>query len=382
MKVPLLDLTRQYETIRDEIHATAEEVFASQQFILGPKVEELERNIAGYCGCPFALGVSSGTDALLISLMSAGVGREDIVVTTPFTFFATAGSITRIGARPLFVDIDPATYNLDPVALEQTIALLDAPRKKRLKAIIPVHLYGQCAEMEPILRLARENNLIVIEDAAQAIGSEYRWADGRVSRAGSMGDYGCFSFFPSKNLGAFGDGGVVTACDKEIFHRLKILRVHGSEPKYYHHVIGGNFRLDAFQAAVLTVKLKRLEEWTGKRISNAGRYRKLFEEKRLKHLSLPLEKVGRHVYNQFVVKAEKRDELRAFLSQKGIGTEIYYPVPLHLQQCYRDLGYKPGDFPVCEDAAERTLALPIFPELTETELAYVVDSISEFFLKK
>jgi len=382
MKVPLLDLKRQYETIRDEILATAEAVFASQQFIMGPKVEELEKQIADYSQCPFAVGVSSGTDALLIALMSAGIGQEDIVATTPYSFFATAGSITRAGAKPLFVDIDPRTYNIDPEALERSIGRLDAGRRKRLRAIIPVHLYGQCAEMEPIMRLARENNLIVIEDAAQAIGAEYQWPDGRRSRAGSMGEYGCFSFFPSKNLGAFGDGGIVTVRDKELLQRLKILRVHGSEPKYYHKVIGGNFRLDAFQAAVLIVKFKHLDEWTAKRNSNAAMYRRLFEEKRLEGISLPLEKNGRHVYNQFVVEAAERDELKAFLNQKGIGTEVYYPVPLHLQECYRSLGHKQGDFPVCEGAAKHTLALPIFPELTEAELIYVVDSISEFLRKK
>lgn len=382
MKVPLLDLKRQYETIREEIQTAAEAVFASQQFIMGPKVEELEKRIADYCQCPFAVGVSSGTDALLISLMSAGIGQDDIVATTPYSFFATAGSITRVGATPLFVDIDPRTYNIDPQALERSIGRLDAGRRKRLKAIIPVHLYGQCAEMESILRLARENNLIVIEDAAQAIGAEYQWPDGRRSRAGSMSDYGCFSFFPSKNLGAFGDGGIVTVRDKELLQRLKILRVHGSEPKYYHKVIGGNFRLDAFQAAVLLVKFKHLDEWTGKRNSNAGMYRRLLEEKRLEGISLPLENNGRHVYNQFVVEVVKRDELKAFLNQKGIGTEVYYPVPLHLQECYRSLGHKPGDFPVCEGAAKHTLALPIFPELTEAELTYVVDSISEFLRKK
>ncbi|RJR47276.1 MAG: DegT/DnrJ/EryC1/StrS family aminotransferase [Desulfobacteraceae bacterium] len=382
MKVPLLDLKRQYETIRDEIQATAEAVFASQQFIMGPKVEELERQIADYCQCPFAVGVSSGTDALLISLMGAGIGREDIVATTPYSFFATAGSITRVGATPLFVDIDPRTYNIDPEALERSIGRLDAGRRKRLKAIIPVHLYGQCAEMEPILHLARENDLVVIEDAAQAIGAEYQWPDGRRSRAGSMGEYGCFSFFPSKNLGAFGDGGIVTVRDKELLQRLKILRVHGSEPKYYHKVIGGNFRLDAFQAAVLTVKFKHLDEWTGKRNLNAGMYRRLFEEKRLEGISLPLEKDGRHVYNQFIVELAERDELKSFLNQKGVGTEVYYPVPLHLQECYKSLAHKPGDFPVCENAARHTLALPIFPELTEAELTYVVDSISEFLRKK
>lgn len=378
MKIPLLDLKRQYDAIRDEIHATAESVFASQQFILGSKVEELEREIARYCRCPFAVGVSSGTDALLISLMSAGIGPEDLVVTTPYTFFATAGSITRVGATPIFVDIDPVTYNLDPFALEQTIAGLDARQRERLKAIIPVHLYGQCADMAPILRVARENNMIVIEDAAQAIGSEYRWDDGKVSRAGSMGDYGCFSFFPSKNLGAFGDGGLVTIQSSDLNHRLKVLRVHGSEPKYYHQVIGGNFRLDAFQAAILLVKLKHLDEWTAKRIANAGVYRRFFGEKEVKGVSLPIEKGGRHIYNQFVVKVARRDELKAFLGERGIGTEIYYPVPLHLQQCFLSLGYEKGDFPASEDAALNTLALPIFPELTESELAYVVDAISQF----
>jgi dTDP-4-amino-4,6-dideoxygalactose transaminase len=377
----LLDLRKQYQTMRDEITAAAEEVFASQQFILGPKVEELERKVAAYCQCPYAVGVSSGTDALLISLMSAGVGTEDLVITTPYTFFATAGSITRLGARPVFVDIDADTYNMDPGSLARTIAGLKDQERARLKAIIPIHLYGQCADMEPIMRLARENHLAVIEDAAQAIGAEYRWKDGKVSRAGSIGDYGCFSFFPSKNLGAFGDGGLVTVQDSDLHHRLRILRVHGSEPKYYHQMIGGNFRLDAFQAAILVVKLKHLEEWTENRIRNAGLYRKKFAEKGVKGISLPLEKNGRHVYNQFVIQVAGRDALRAFLGERGIGTEIYYPVPLHLQKCFRDLGYKDGDFPVSEKAALNTLALPIFPELTESELSYVVDTTVEFLLK-
>jgi dTDP-4-amino-4,6-dideoxygalactose transaminase len=382
MKVPLLDLKRQYQGIRDEIMAAAEEVFASQQFILGPKVEELEQKIAAYCQSRFAVGVSSGTDALLISLMSAGVGPGDLVITTPYTFFATAGSINRLGARPVFVDIDAATYNMDPVCLERTIAGLKDKERKRLKAIIPVHLYGQCADMEPILRLARENRMVVIEDAAQAIGAEYVWEDGRVSRAGSMGDYGCFSFFPSKNLGAFGDGGLVTVHSSEDAHRLKVLRVHGSEPKYYHQMIGGNFRLDALQAAILLVKLRHLEEWAARRILNAGLYRRLFEQKGLSGISLPLEKGGRHVYNQFVIKVARRDELKAFLNERGIGTEIYYPVPLHLQQCFRGLGYGKGDFAVSEDAALNTLALPIFPELTTSDVSFVIDNIAEFSEKK
>jgi dTDP-4-amino-4,6-dideoxygalactose transaminase len=382
VKVPLLDLKRQYQGIREEIKVAAEEVFASQQFIMGPKVEELERKIAAYCQCPFSVGVSSGTDALLISLMSAGVGPGDLVITTPYTFFATAGCISRLGAIPAYVDIDEASYNLDPFCLERSIAGFKGERRRRLKAIIPVHLYGQCADMEPILSIARENNMIVIEDAAQAIGAEYRWNDGHLSRAGSMGDYGCFSFFPSKNLGAFGDAGLVTTRSNESSQRLKVLRVHGSEPKYYHQVIGGNFRLDALQAAILIVKLNHLENWTAKRVANAGLYREYFAEKETKGVTLPIEKGGRHIYNQFVIKVSRRDELRAFLSERGIGTEIYYPVPLHLQQCFRDLGYHKGDFPIAEEAALKTLALPIFPELSETELAYIVDAIADFSTKK
>lgn len=382
MKVPLLDLKIQYENIREEIMKVTEEVFASQHFILGPKLEELEKLIAGYCGCDFAVGVSSGTDALLISLMAAGVGEGDLVVTSPYTFFATAGSIARLGARPVFVDIDENTYNMDPLRLEAALSRMSTEDKARLRAIMPVHLYGQCTDMEVVLDLARLHHLVVIEDAAQAIGAEYVRREGSVSRAGTMGEYGCFSFFPSKNLGGFGDGGMVTTSSREAFQRLKILRVHGSEPKYYHKVIGGNFRMDALQAAILSVKFRHLDDWTARRNANARTYRRLFQENGL-DIILPLEKEKRHVYNQFVIRViEKRDELRRFLSEKGVGTEVYYPVPLHLQECFRYLGYREGDFPVSEEAAKKTIALPIYPELSEEQIHYVVDCIHEFMVKR
>lgn len=383
MRVPLLDLRKQFEGIKDEVMAVTEEVFDSQWFVLGPKVEELEENIARYCGCAHAVGVSSGTDALLISLLSAGIGEGDLVITSPYTFFATVGSIARVGATPIFVDIDEETYNLDPEKLEAILSSMDERERSRVKAIIPVHLYGQCAEMEPILNMAEAHDFIVIEDAAQAIGSEYQFRDGTVKRAGSLGRYGCFSFFPSKNLGAFGDGGMVTTDSEELYNRLKIMRVHGAKPKYFHHVIGGNFRLDALQAAILSVKLQYLDEWTGRRIENARRYREFFEEAGLEGISFPREKEKRHIYNQFVIKVDKgRDELRAFLNQNGVGSEIYYPVPLHLQECFRYLGYKTGDFPVSEEAASKTLALPIYPELSGDQMNYVFEMIAKFINRR
>jgi len=379
LKVPLLDLKKQFEKIKNEVMAAAEEVFSSQRFILGPKVDELEEKIAEYCQCDYAIGVSSGTDALLISLMTAKVGAGDLVITSPYTFFATVGSIARVGAIPIFVDIDPHTYNMDPVKLEATISSLHDEERSRLKAIIPVHLFGQCAEMEPILETARRYRLTMIEDAAQAIGSEYQFANGSVKRAGSMGEYGCFSFFPSKNLGAFGDGGMVTTNSEEIYDRLKIMRVHGGRPKYYHKVLGGNFRLDALQAAILTVKFKYLDEWSNMRVKNANLYRKLFKEAEIDGITLPLEKEKRHIYNQFVIRVDKsRDELKEFLGKKGVGCEIYYPVPLHLQECFKYLNYKEKDFPVSEEAAANTLALPIYPEMEPQQIEYVVDIIRQF----
>ncbi|MFZ0134722.1 MAG: DegT/DnrJ/EryC1/StrS family aminotransferase [Desulfobacterales bacterium] len=375
MKVPLLDLKAQYGAIRDEILKVTQEVYDSQQFILGSRVEDLEKQIAAYCTTPYALGVSSGTDALLISLMAAGIGFGDAVVTSPYTFFASAGSIARTGARPLFVDIDPDTYNLSAAALKRVLDALPAAERKRVKAVMPVHLYGQCADMLPIGKIAAARDLVVIEDAAQAIGAEVQ---GR--RAGSFGEFGCFSFFPSKNLGAFGDGGIVTTGSEALYEKLKVLRVHGSQPKYHHRLIGGNFRLDALQAAVVSVKLKHLDRWSALRGQNARTYRRLFTAAGLDRIRLPVESQGRHVFNQFVVRVpERRDDLRRHLQENGIGSEVYYPVPLHLQECFAYLGYRRGDFPVSEAAADHTLALPIYPELTADQLAYVVDTIGGFY---
>ncbi len=379
MDIPLLDLKKQYQKIRDEVMLTVGTVFESQRFILGPKVEELEERIAEYCGSKYAVGVSSGTDALLISLMCAGVGAGDLVATTPYTFFGTAGSIARIGAEPVFIDIDERTYNIDAQKLAEKIAQLDKGQRSRLKAVMPVHLYGQCADMEPILKIAAEHDLVVIEDAAQAIGAEYEFSDGSVRRAGSMGHYGCFSFFPSKNLGAFGDGGMVATSDDVLYDRLRILRVHGAKPKYYHQLIGGNFRLDALQAAILLVKLKYLDEWTESRIKNANIYRKLFGDHGLTDFILPFEKEKRHIYNQFVIKvADKRDELKRFLNDNKIGNEIYYPIPLHIQECFRYLGNEADAYPVSVEASLKTLALPIYPELARDQIKYIVDTIKKF----
>jgi dTDP-4-amino-4,6-dideoxygalactose transaminase len=382
LKVPLLDLKKQFEKIKDEIMEATEEVYESQYFIQGPKVEELERKIAEYCGCQHAVGVSSGTDALLISLMAAGVEAGDLVITTPYTFFATAGSIARLGAIPLMVDIDEQTYNMDPALLDKAVSSLDEGMRKRLKAIIPIHLYGQCAEMAPIMEFAAKNNLVVIEDAAQAIGAEYQFPDGKVKRAGSMGQYGCFSFFPSKNLGAFGDGGMVTTNDPDVYDRLKVLRVHGAKQKYFNEMIGGNFRLDALQAAILIVKLKYLDEWSEKRVRNANLYRKLLNEINPDDISLPIEKEKRHIYNQFVIRVgNKRDALKEYLNEKGVGCEIYYPVPLHMQDCFRYLNLKEKDYPVSVKAASETLAIPIYPDLEESQIKYVADNIAEFLKK-
>ena len=376
MHVPLLDLKAQYRTIKDRVLEVTERVFESQHFILGPLVASLEKKIAGYCRTGHAVGVSSGTDGLVLSLMAAGIGPGDRVISTPYSFFATAGAIARVGATPVFVDIDPETYNLSPHQLEAAVATMPEAALKTIKAIIPVHLYGQCADMQPILEVAAAREWVVIEDAAQAIGAEYK---GR--RAGSMGDYGCFSFFPSKNLGAFGDGGIVTAGDPQVYERLKTLRVHGAKPKYYHKVVGGNFRLDALQAAIVTVKLDYLDGWTTRRQDNAGRYRELFASADLTdRVILPVEKESRHIYNQFVIRVDTgRDALRAYLGEQGIGTEVYYPVPMHLQECFSGLGHQAGDFPVSEQAANQTLALPIYPELTESQQTYVVEKIGAFF---
>jgi len=365
MKVPLLDLKAQYESIKTEIEAAVQEVWQSQRFILGPKVAECEEAIARYSNCAFGVGMSSGTDALLAALMAEDIGPGDEVITTPFTFFATAGSIARLGAKPVFVDIDPLTYNLAVLQIEGKIT-------PKTRAIMPVHLYGQMAEMDPIMDLANKHRLIVIEDAAQAIGAEDK---GR--RAGSIGHYGCFSFFPSKNLGGAGDGGMVVTQDAGRADRLACLRAHGSKKKYYHQWVGGNFRLDALQAAVVTAKLRHLDKWTAARQHNARRYESLFREANLPVI-LPAVVSQRHIFNQFVIRAPQRNELKAALRNAGIDTEIYYPLPLHLQECFLDLGHRPGDFPESERAAAETLALPIYPELSDAQARHVVNSIAQF----
>lgn len=371
MNVPLLDLKAQYATIRSEVESVVRDVFESQYFILGPKVKECEESLARYCGATHAVGVSSGTDALLLALMAEGIGPGDEVITSPYTFFASAGSVARLGAKPIFVDIDPVTYNIDPARIEAALT-------PRTRAIMPVHLYGQMADMGPILELARRRGLVVIEDACQSVGAEYA---GR--RAGTLGTYGCFSFFPSKNLGGAGDGGAVTTQDAERAAKLAVLRVHGMEPKYYHKWIGGNFRLDALQAAVVTVKLRHLDDWTNARQANASRYDRLFSEAGLTGRGVingPRAVTGRHVFNQYVVRVARRDALRAFLQQRGIGTEVYYPLPLHLQECFAYLGHGRGAFPESERAAAGTVALPIYPELSDAQAAWVVESIAGFYV--
>jgi dTDP-4-amino-4,6-dideoxygalactose transaminase len=356
-------------------------VFDSQQYILGPKVEEFEEKMAQYCGCKYAVGVSSGTDALLLSLMAAGIGEGDYVITTPYTFFATAGSISRVGATPVFVDIDVRTYNIDPVKVADLINSLDGEKKARLRAIIPVHLYGQCADMEPILDIADKFDLKVIEDAAQAIGAEYQFSDGSIKRAGSMGHYGCFSFYPSKNLGAFGEGGMVTTNEEEVYLRLKTFRHHGDVGRYSHKFIGGNFRMDAVQAALLLVKLKYLDEWTNKRIEHAELYRQLLDSAHLDMVSAPYLKEFRHVYHQFIIKIHggDRDKLQEFMGLEGVGCGVYYPAPLHLQECFSYLGYSEDAFPVSMCSSMNTLALPIYSELTEEQLVYVIETIKKYY---
>jgi dTDP-4-amino-4,6-dideoxygalactose transaminase len=382
MNIPLLDLKQQYQSIRGEVETAIREVMESQHFILGPKVQACEAAVAAYSECRHGVGVSSGSDALLMCLMAENIGAGDEVITTPYTFFATVGCITRLGATPVFVDIDPATYNLCATQIKAKVT-------ERTRAIIPVHLYGQPADMAPIMDVAEEHGLVVIEDAAQAIGAEY---NGR--RAGSIGHYGCFSFFPSKNLAAAGDGGMIVTNDSERAERLVCLRAHGSKPKYYHRIVGGNFRLDALQAAIVSAKMPHLDAWTQGRNRNARRYNALFagsglevmdsltwarvrNSERRPDVVLPSIVEQRHVFNQYVIRVAKRDTLRAELQRKGIATEIYYPVPMHLQECFASLGHKLGDFTESEGAANETLALPIYPELTDAQAAYVVQAVKE-----
>lgn len=369
--VPFIDLKEQYKGVAQAVEKKLKEILESQRFVLDKNVEALEREIASLCGVKYGIGVASGSDALLLSLMAIGVDYGDSVVTTPYTFFATAGSIARLGARPLFVDIEPRTYNMDPERLEDCIK-----KGGRVKAIIPVHLFGQCAEMDPILEVGKRYDLKVIEDAAQAIGASYK---GKM--AGGMGDTGCFSFFPTKNLGGFGDGGMVVTNDKDLAAKIRALRVHGSLKRYYHTYIGCNSRLDEIQAAVLLVKLEHLPGWAEERRKKADNYRRLFRSAGLEGLvRLPEEgPFRRHVYNQFVIRVPLRDALRRYLEERGIGTEVYYPIPLHLQECFRYLGYREGDFPEAERLSKESLALPIYPELKEEAQEFVVESIRSFY---
>jgi len=386
MQVPLLDLKPQYASLKAEALAAIERVCASQGFILGPEVTKLEQDVAAYSQCRFGIGVSSGTDALLLALMALDLGPGHEVITSPYTFFATAGTIARTGARPTFCDIDPVSFNLDPQALENFLergcevragVLVNRATGGTVKALMPVHLYGQVADMEPLLALARRHGLKVIEDAAQAIGA----ADAQGRRACSLGDIGCLSFFPTKNLGAFGDAGMCVTQDGQLAERMSVLRVHGGKPKYYHSLIGGNFRIDELQAAVLNVKLPHLDDWSAARQRNAAFYDSAFARANLGGaVRTPHAAPGaRHIYNQYVIRAHKRDALRQHLAERSVGSEIYYPVPLHLQQCFAYLGHTAGAFPHAESAALETVALPIYPELVPEQLQYVVDSIARFY---
>ena len=384
MKVPLLDLRPPLEELRDEIIEAVTQVIDSTRYIMGPEIDSLEKKIAEYCGTVDAVGVSSGTDALLLSLMVLDVGPGDLVLTSNFSFFATAGVVARLKATPVFVDIDPATFNIDPEQLRLTLAKMDVGTRKRVKAIIPVHLYGQCADMKEILNIAAEFEIPVIEDSAQAIGAEYE-IDGKKRQAGSLSDFGCFSFFPSKNLGGVGDGGIITVNKPELAEQLRLKRVHGGERKYYHRVIGGNFRLDPIQATVIRVKLPHLNRWHNQRQDNAEYYNKLFAETSIggriciPQVMHPQRLKNPHIYNQYVIRAEQRDQLQSFLAENEISTEVYYPLPFHLQECFLDLGGKAGDFPVSETAAEEVLALPVYPGLSRQMQEAVVEKIEEFY---
>lgn len=375
MQVPLLDLKEQYRGMKEEILKEISDICDSQYFILGDKVQTLEKEIAQYCGTEFACGVTSGSDALIISLMVEGIGAGDEVITTPFTFFATVGAICRVGATPVFADIDPDTFNINPAEIEAKIT-------SRTKAVIPVHLFGQCCDMDAVNAIAKKHDLIVIEDACQAIGAEFNG-----KRAGSMGDYGCFSFFPSKNLGCFGDGGMVTTNDEKKVELLRIFRNHGQGSTYIHKHIGGNFRLDALQAAVLSIKLRELDSWSAAREKNAAEYHKLFTASEIGgKVKLPVvaDYASKHIYNQFsiLVADGKRDELCAKLREAGVGCGVYYPLSLHLQECFESLGYKEGDMPVSEKISKEILALPIFPESTSEQRQFVVETIENILCGK
>ena len=383
MKVPLLDLHPPLKDLRDEIVEAVTRVIDSTQYIMGPEIDELEKEIAEYCGTEDAVGVSSGTDALLISLMVLDVGPGDIVLTTNFSFFATAGVVARLNATPVFVDIDPETFNIDPEQLRFTLNEMDEERRKRVKALIPVHLYGQCANMAEILKIAETFNIPVIEDCAQAIGAECE-INGKIRCAGSMGDFGCFSFFPSKNLGGIGDGGIVTVNKPKLSELLRLKRVHGAERSYYHRMIGGNFRLDPIQATVIRIKLNHLNGWHQQRQKNAQYYNMLFAESELNEkirtpsIMHPKTMQNHHIFNQYVIRTERRDELQSFLESQGISSGVYYPIPFHLQECFKFMGGKKGDFPVSESAAKEVLALPVYPGITTDMQERVVEKIKAF----
>ena len=383
MKVPLLDLHPPLKDLRDEIVEAVTRVIDSTQYIMGPEIDELEKEIAEYCGTEDAVGVSSGTDALLISLMVLDVGPGDIVLTTNFSFFATAGVVARLNATPVFVDIDPETFNIDPEQLRFTLNEMDEERRKRVKALIPVHLYGQCANMAEILKIAETFNIPVIEDCAQAIGAECE-INGKIRCAGSMGDFGCFSFFPSKNLGGIGDGGIVTVNKPKLSELLRLKRVHGAERSYYHRMIGGNFRLDPIQATVIRIKLNHLNGWHQQRQKNAQYYNMLFAESELNEkirtpsIMHPKTMQNHHIFNQYVIRTERRDELQSFLESQGISSGVYYPIPFHLQECFKFMGGNKGDFPVSESAAKEVLALPVYPGITTDMQERVVEQIKAF----
>ncbi len=372
-QVPLLDLQAQYAPIEADIRAAFETVLSEKQFIMGPQIEVLEKAAAAYCQTRYALGVSSGTDALVLALMAMDIGAGDEVITSPFTFFATAGAIARVGAKPVFVDIDPDTFNIDASKIAAAITT-------KTKAIMPVHLFGQMADMDTIMAIAKQHGLYVIEDAAQSLGSEYTSKDGKTYRAGSMGDVGCFSFFPSKNLGCLGDGGLVSTNDQALYEKMHIMRVHGSKPKYYHHVVGGNFRLDTLQAAFLLVKLPLLEQQHEDRITNATYYNQHLAG--IPEIQKPaIKTAGRMIYNQYTLIANNRDALHKALNDANVGNAIYYPVPLHLQACFAYLGHKEGDFPIAEKRVADVLSIPIYSELSERQMDYVVQTIRQFYAK-
>lgn len=395
MRVPLLDLSEQYRALAEPLRAEIDEILGNQRFILGPKIEAFERAMCEYCAAPHAIGVSSGTDAFLAILMAMGIGAGDAIITTSYTFFATAGCIARVGATPVFVDIDPVTYNIAPAAIAQYLeqncrrdaeGRLMNDKGKVVRAIVPVHLFGMCCEMDAILEIARQYEIPVIEDAAQAIGAEYPHADGTSAQAGTMGESGYFSFYPSKNLGGAGDAGLVVCREKHFADRIRVCRQHGMEERYFHHFVGGNFRIDEIQAAILNVKLPFLNGWSAARRAVADNYRAEFTRRGLtKHMQLPPESyresglANHHIYHQYVIRTPQRDALREYLTQKQIGNAIYYPLGLHQQDCFAYLGYREGDFPETERATRETLALPIYPELPAEAQSFVVQSIEEFF---